>query len=68
MSSDRTGLIVRLKGRRGALPITITTEPNGRRVFAPADVSAAMLALELQKIEDLLEGSEARLELNLPHG
>lgn len=54
MSSDRTGLIVRLKGRRGALPITITTEPNGRRVFAPADVSAAMLALELQKIEDLL--------------
>lgn len=35
----------------------------GRRMFAPADVSAALLALELQKIEDLLEGSEARLEI-----
>jgi len=63
VSSDRNGLIVRLKGRRGALPITITIEPNGRRMFAPADVSAALLALELQKIEDLLEGSEARLEI-----
>ncbi len=69
VSSDRTGLIVRLKSRkRGTLPITITIEPNGRRVFAPTDVSAAALALELQTIEDLLEGSEARLELNLPHG
>ena len=46
MSSDRTGLIVRLKGRRGALPITITTEPiNEASLLAGRTISAGMGAV-----------------------